>query len=122
MLISEGGATWAPFVGDRLNEAYRQHPMFDDGRLPKPPKEYIMEQVYASFQHDETAVPAITGMGFRNILFGTDYPHIEGTYPHTQKVLHEILDGVDDDVSYRIRSARSSSSFPMWDVHRKRRQ
>ena len=58
VLISEGGATWAPFVGDRLNEAYRQHPMFDDGRLPKPPKEYIMEQVYASFQHDETAVPA----------------------------------------------------------------
>ena len=64
VLISEGGATWAPFVGDRLNEAYRQHPMFDDGRLPKPPKEYIMEQVYASFQHDETAVPAYTGMGF----------------------------------------------------------
>ena len=91
VLISEGGATWAPFVGDRLNEAYRQHPMFDDGRLPKPPKEYIMEQVYASFQHDETAVPAYTAMGFRNILFGTDYPHIEGTYPHTQKVLARDL-------------------------------
>ena len=35
VLISEGGATWAPFVGDRLNEAYRQHYMFDDGRLPQ---------------------------------------------------------------------------------------
>ena len=112
MLISEGGATWAPFVGDRLNEAYRQHPMFDDGRLPKPPKEYMMEQVYASFQHDETAVPAFTSMGFRNILFGTDYPHIEGTYPHTQKVLHEILDGVDDDVSYRIRIGSFLELFP----------
>ena len=87
ILISEGGATWAPFIGDRLNEAYRQHHMFNDGRLTKPPKDYIMEQVYVSFQHDETAVPAFTGMGFRNILFGTDYPHIEGTYPHTQKVL-----------------------------------
>ena len=112
VLISEGGATWAPFVGDRLNEAYRQHPMFDDGRLPKPPKEYIMEQVYASFQHDETAVPAFTGMGFRNILFGTDYPHIEGTYPHTQKVLHEVFDGVADDVSYRIRIGAFLELFP----------
>ena len=112
VLISEGGATWAPFVGDRLNEAYRQHPMFDDGRLAKPPKEYIMEQVYASFQHDETAVPAFTGMGFHNILFGTDYPHIEGTYPHTQKVLHEMLDGVDDDVSYRIRIGAFLDLFP----------
>jgi predicted TIM-barrel fold metal-dependent hydrolase len=112
VLISEGGATWAPFVGDRLNEAYRQHYMFDEGRLTKLPKEYLMEQVYASFQHDETAVPAFTAMGFRNICFGTDYPHIEGTYPHTQKVLHELFDGVDDDVSYRIRIGSFLELFP----------
>jgi predicted TIM-barrel fold metal-dependent hydrolase len=112
VLISEGGATWAPFVGDRLNEAFRQHHMFDDGRLTKPPKDYLMEQVYASFQHDETAVPAMTAMGYRNVLFGTDYPHIEGTYPHTQKVLHELLDGVDDDTSYRIRLGSFLELFP----------
>ena len=97
-------------MGDPINEAYRQHPMFDDGRLPKPPKEYIMEQVYASFEHDETAVPAYTAMGYTNILFGTDYPHIEATFPHTQKVLHEILDGIDDDVSYRNRLGVRTSS------------
>jgi predicted TIM-barrel fold metal-dependent hydrolase len=112
VLISEGGAAWVPFIGDRLNEGYRQHAMFNDGRLTKPPKDYLMEQVYASFQHDETAVPAFTAMGFRNILFGTDYPHVEGTYPHTQKVLHELLDGVDDDVSYRIRIGSFLELFP----------
>ena len=63
VLISEGGATWAPFVGDRLNEAYRQHPMFDDGRLPKPPKEYIMEQVYASFRARRDRGAGVHGMG-----------------------------------------------------------
>ncbi len=112
VLISEGGATWAPFVGDRLNEAYRQHPMFDDGRLPRPPKDYIMRQVYASFQHDETAVPAMTAMGYRNVLFGTDYPHIEGTFPHTQKVLREILVGVDEETSARIRYGAFLELFP----------
>jgi predicted TIM-barrel fold metal-dependent hydrolase len=112
VLISEGGATWAPFVGDRLNEAYRQHYMFDEGRLSKPPKDYIMGQVYASFQHDETALPALTAMGFRNILFGTDYPHVEGTYPHTQKVLHELFDSVADEVSHRIRLGSFHELFP----------
>ena len=112
VLISEGGATWAPFVGDRLNEAYRQHPMFDDGRLPKPPKDYIMSQVYASFQHDETAIPAMTAMGYRNVLFGTDYPHIEGTYPHTQKVLAELLTGVDAETSARVRYGSFHELFP----------
>jgi predicted TIM-barrel fold metal-dependent hydrolase len=112
VLVSEGGATWVPFVGDRLNEAYRQHYMFDEGRLSRLPKHYIMSQVYSSFQHDETAVPAMTAMGYRNVMFGTDYPHIEGTFPHTQKVLHELLDGVDGDISYRIRIGAFLELFP----------
>jgi predicted TIM-barrel fold metal-dependent hydrolase len=112
VLVSEGGATWAPFVGDRLNEAFRQHYMFDDGRLQKQPKEYLMTQVYASFQHDETAVPAMTAMGYRNAMFGTDYPHIEGTYPHTQKVLHELLDGTTPEISERIRCGAFLELFP----------
>ena len=97
VLVSEGGATWAPFLGDRMNEEYRQHHMFNKGEISMLPKEYINRQVYASFQHDETAIPAMTAMGFTNVMFGTDYPHLEGTFPHTQKVLHELFDGVDDD-------------------------
>jgi predicted TIM-barrel fold metal-dependent hydrolase len=112
VMISEGGATWVPFVGDRLNEAYRQHYMYNDGRITKPPKEYIMSQVYASFQHDETAVAAMTSMGYRNAMFGTDYPHIEGTFPHTQKVLHELLDGTDEETSERIRLGAFLELFP----------
>ena len=27
VLVSEGGATWVPFLGDRMNEAYRRHQM-----------------------------------------------------------------------------------------------
>jgi predicted TIM-barrel fold metal-dependent hydrolase len=112
VLISEGGATWVPFVGDRLNEAHRQHAMFDDGRLTRAPKDYLMRQVYASFQHDETAVPTMTSMGYNNVMFGTDYPHIEGTYPHTQKVLHELLVGTDAATSERIRLGAFLDLFP----------
>jgi predicted TIM-barrel fold metal-dependent hydrolase len=112
VLISEGGATWAPFVGDRMNEFRRQQPMWDEGLLSMEPKDYLNRQVYASFQHDVTAVPTMTAMGYRNVMFGTDYPHLEGTYPHTQKVLHELLDGVDPAVSDRIRLGAFAELFP----------
>jgi predicted TIM-barrel fold metal-dependent hydrolase len=112
VLISEGGGSWAPFIGDRMNEFFRQQPMWDEGRLSLLPKEYVMRQVYASFQHDETAVPTLTAMGYRNIMFGTDYPHLEGTYPHTQKVLHELFDGVDPTASDRIRIGAFLDLFP----------
>ncbi len=94
VLVSEGGATWVPFIGDRMNEGYRQHGMFVRPTLSAMPKEILYRQVYASFQHDESAVGAYTAMGYRNVLWGSDYPHLEGTFGHTQKTLHELFDGV----------------------------
>jgi predicted TIM-barrel fold metal-dependent hydrolase len=112
VLVSEGGGSWAPFIGDRMNEFVRQQPMWDEGRLSLLPKEYVMRQVYASFQYDETAVPTLTAMGYQNIMFGTDYPHLEGTYPRTQEVLRELFEGVDPVVSDRIRIGAFLDLFP----------
>ena len=47
VLISEGGATWVPFLGDRMNEGYRQHGMFVRPRCRMLPKEILYRQVYA---------------------------------------------------------------------------
>lgn len=112
VLISEGGATWVPFMGDRMNEGYRQHGMFVRPTLARLPKEYLYEQVYASFQHDESAVAAFTAMGYRNVMWGSDYPHLEGTFGHTQKTLHELFDGVDDKVRYDITVGNFHKLFP----------
>jgi predicted TIM-barrel fold metal-dependent hydrolase len=112
VLISEGGAAWAPFLGDRMNEGYRQHGMFVRPKLSMLPKEYIYRQVYVSFQHDETAVDAVTSMGYRNVMFGSDYPHLEGTYGHTQKTLHELFDGVDESVRHRVTVGAFLDLFP----------
>ncbi|HLG66374.1 MAG TPA: amidohydrolase family protein [Acidimicrobiales bacterium] len=112
LLISEAGASWVPFLGDRLNEAYRQHSEFVKDRLSRLPKEILFDQVYASFQHDESAIPALTAMGYRNVVWGSDYPHLEGTFGHTQKTLHELFDDQPDDVRYRITQGSFLDLFP----------
>jgi predicted TIM-barrel fold metal-dependent hydrolase len=112
VLVSEGGATWVPFLGDRMNEAYRQHGMFVRPQLSRLPKEILYRQVYASFQHDETAPAAMSAMGFRNIMFGSDYPHLEGTFGHTQKTLHELFDDVAPEVRDRITTGTFHELFP----------
>ena len=112
VLISEGGASWVPFIGDRMNEAYRQHSMFVRPQLAKLPKEYLYSNVYASFQHDETAPAAMWAMGYQNVMFGSDYPHLEGTYGHTQKTLHELFDGVAPEVRARITRGAFEELFP----------
>jgi predicted TIM-barrel fold metal-dependent hydrolase len=112
ILISEGGASWVPFLGDRMNEGYRQHGAFVKPTLSMLPKEILYRQVYASFQHDESAPAAMWAMGYRNVLWGSDYPHLEGTYGHTQKTLHELFDDVDPDVRQRITRGSFEELFP----------
>jgi predicted TIM-barrel fold metal-dependent hydrolase len=112
VLVSEGGATWGPFVADRLDEAYRQHGSAVRPALSRLPSEYLYENVYASFQHDRSAVAAVTAMGWRNVLWGSDYPHLEGTFGHTQQTLHELFDDVDAATRERITVGAFAELFP----------
>ncbi|WP_336881045.1 amidohydrolase family protein [Rhodococcus globerulus] len=112
VLVSEGGATWVPFVADRMEEGYRQHSMVVRPKLKRSPKEIIYSQVYASFQHDESAVAAMTGMGYNNVMWGSDYPHMEGTYGHTQRTLHDLFDNVDQVTRDRITFGTFAELFP----------
>jgi predicted TIM-barrel fold metal-dependent hydrolase len=112
VLVSEGGATWVPFIADRMEEGYRQHAIMVRPKLTRSPREIIYSQVYASFQHDGSAIAAMTAMGYRNVLWGSDYPHIEGTFGHTQQTLHKLFDGVDQEVKDRIMFGAFNELFP----------
>jgi predicted TIM-barrel fold metal-dependent hydrolase len=113
VIISEGGSGWVPFLADRLDEAYRQHSAAVRPKLSRLPGEILYSQVYASFQHDyRSSVLAMTGAGYSNSVWGSDYPHYEGTFGHTQKTLHELFDDVPADVSNRIRIGAFQELFP----------
>jgi predicted TIM-barrel fold metal-dependent hydrolase len=51
-------------------------------------------------------------MGYDNVMWGSDYPHMEGTYGHTQKTLHELFDGIDPNVKHRITVGAFTELFP----------
>lgn len=112
VIVSEGGATWGPFLADRLDEGYRQHASAVRPKLSRLPSEYLYTNVYASFQHDRSAVYAVSAMGWQNVLWGSDYPHIEGTYGHTQKTLHELFDDTDQATRERITVGAFQELFP----------
>jgi hypothetical protein len=46
------------------------------------------------------------------VLWGSDYPHIEGTFGHTQKTLHELFDDQPDEVRHRITQGAFLELFP----------
>jgi predicted TIM-barrel fold metal-dependent hydrolase len=51
-------------------------------------------------------------MGYKNVMWGADYPHMEGTFGHTQKTLHELFDDVDAAARDRITRGAFLELFP----------
>jgi hypothetical protein len=86
--------------------------MWVNPKLDRRPSEYLYTNVYTSFQHDRSAPASYWAHGYRNAMFGSDYPHLEGTYGHTQETLHELFDGVDAEVSERQRLGAFRELFP----------
>jgi hypothetical protein len=95
-----------------MDEGYRQHGAAVRPVLSRLPSRYLYENVYESFQHDHSAVAACTAMGWENVMWGSDYPHFEGTFGHTQKTLHELFDGVDPVAKRRMTLGAFEELFP----------
>ena len=60
------------------------------------PSDFFRRNVFVSFQEDDTALrlPDVIGRG--NLVWGSDYPHHESTFPLSRKILAEMLAGIDD--------------------------
>jgi len=98
LVFTEQGADWIPSMLSRLDEQYFSP--FERGitdHLHKSPTEYWHANCYvgASFMsrgecmiRDQLGVP--------RIMWGSDYPHIEGTWPRTRAALRETLSGCDE--------------------------
>ena len=64
--------------------------MFDvNQKWPYPlrPSEYVQRQFHVSFQDDPVAVVCRHVTGLSTIVWGSDYPHAEGTFRGSQKLI-----------------------------------
>ena len=90
MVMTEQGATWVPDTLAQMDQAYTM-PMFRHLRrqLPLSPSQYFARQCYVSAFLGPEEANTRYAIGVDNLMWGSDYPHIEGTWPHTEAKLKE---------------------------------
>ncbi|MDB5446649.1 MAG: amidohydrolase [Phenylobacterium sp.] len=93
--IIEAGASWLPALAERMDEIYNAHYMLVQPKLSRMPSQIIRDQVACSFQYDRACIKARDVVGHQAFLWGSDYPHAEGTFPNTQLVLPKLFEGID---------------------------
>jgi uncharacterized protein len=67
------------------------------------PSEYFARQCWVSFEVDEPTLPALTPfIGASRIVWGSDYPHADSTFPGATKELFETIEQLEPEVQRRI--------------------
>jgi predicted TIM-barrel fold metal-dependent hydrolase len=94
MVVIEAGASWMVALGERLDEVNEAHQYYVKPKLSRKPSEILYSQVKATFQFDRACLKTIAMTGHECLMWASDYPHMEGTFPKSQQVIEQVFAGI----------------------------
>jgi predicted TIM-barrel fold metal-dependent hydrolase len=93
----ETGSGWIPYVLEQLDDRWWRNRSWLPVKLKHEPSFYFRRNWRAAFMIDRYAVMNRHVLGVENIMWSTDYPHSDSTWPHSRKALAEHFVDVPDD-------------------------
>ena len=90
--FSESQVGWMPFLMERVDTIFVKSKAWAglDPRITDPPSSYMKGRVFGCFFDDMTGVELRHRIGIEQLVFETDYPHQDSTWPHTDRTVAEI--------------------------------
>jgi len=98
----EGQLGWIPFTQSYLDHVWQKHRHWTKSELEKPPSFYFRRQVHATFMEDPIGLRYRDLIGVDNIMWSSDYPHSETTWPNSQELTHEWMSDFSDEERNKI--------------------
>jgi predicted TIM-barrel fold metal-dependent hydrolase len=110
IVMAEAGLAWIPSMIQGLDVWYERtrdgRRLTGDGPVTLPkmlPSEYFHRQIWISFVDDPFGVKMVGSViDVDKVMFGSDYPHPASTWPYSQKVIEEQMQGLAPDVKNKI--------------------
>ena len=101
---SEGQIGWIPYILERADRVWEHNRGWSDSRhlIPEPPSTYYWGRIYGCFFDDAAGLASIDAIGPDQVTFETDYPHADGTWPHTKQVAEKLFTGLDQELVNKI--------------------
>ncbi|MCI0769890.1 MAG: amidohydrolase family protein, partial [Chloroflexi bacterium] len=98
----ESGVGWFAFCAEYMDHVWDRHRYWTESPLEERPSFYMNRQVYGTFLDDKVGVQLRNVAGAHNIMWSSDYPHSETTWPNSWKMIEEHFVGVPEDEKQRI--------------------
>jgi predicted TIM-barrel fold metal-dependent hydrolase len=115
----EAGIGWVPWLLQAMDEAYEKHHMWAFPKLKMMPSEYYRLHCRSTFGEDKPGLDLAEPYGLQNnFMWGNDYPHHEGTWPHSAEAIERTMGGISDDTRAAILGLNAAEMFgfevPAW--------
>ena len=104
VIVAESGIGWLPYLIERMDYEHKRY--FDtvkDHRNERLPSELVRRQMWFSFEHDDIGTKMVPMIGEDNVMWASDYPHGDSTWPNSRKALAQSpLAALGDDVLRKV--------------------
>ncbi|MGE0624283.1 MAG: amidohydrolase family protein [Pseudomonadales bacterium] len=108
----EAGIGWVAWALGALDEAYKKHHMWVRPKLERLPSEYFKTNGFASFQEDKAGLDLAREHGLvDNFMWANDFPHHEGTWPHSAAAIERTMSQLDDAERAKILGLNAARIF-----------
>jgi predicted TIM-barrel fold metal-dependent hydrolase len=89
-VMGEAGLGWIPYVIERLDhELDKYGSKIQDHKIDMRPSEIFARQVFVTYEDEQLGVELIPRIGVDNVMWASDYPHGDSTWPHSRKAIAE---------------------------------
>ena len=108
----EAGIGWVAWLLDAMDEAYRKHHMWVRPKLQGLPSDYYRAHGFASFQEDPSGLALAEQFRLEDcFMWANDYPHHEGTWPHSAAAIERTMGGLNERVRAKILGLNAARCF-----------
>src|SRR6185369_5706058 len=101
-VIAEGGIGWIASLLGLMDHWWKDHHRWMKPRLDEAPSVYFHRQFWATFEDDRAGLLTRELLPVGHLLWGSDYPHTEGTFPHSREQIAKDFAGIPDAEVYNI--------------------
>ena len=101
--VVESGIGWVSWSLEAMDEAYRKHHMWAKPKLPELPSFYFRRQGYATFGEDRSGIAVAEEFDLiDNFCWASDYPHPEGSWPHSPEAIERQMGRLTDEQRAKV--------------------
>ena len=108
----EGGIGWIPWLLASLDDATRRHHMWVNPVLRELPSHYYRTNCFSTFVEDRVGISLAEDHGLiGNVTWSSDYPHQEGSWPHSAEAIERQMGSLSDENRARVLGLNAAEIF-----------